>query len=135
MSDITLFPGVYRVPVDCNAPRPDKRVKHDWRTLPVLAGTLFRVSAEYLDGGGVVLCISALYGWSHMTIRVEDEVVRHIVAVLEPVAIRSPSLLLRYMNWENAAMDILDDLVLRELVNMEDVRCSLAHVREGGRDV
>lgn len=117
-----LKPGTYSLVQNVENPKPDRRMRHDWRAEPLFkAGRTFIVSLEP-EG----LAVRAADGWAHQWLYIEHHSIgRALVnAGLRPVA-EAPSDYLRREAWEHLAPSVLDRLHAMGAITMDQVVAAL----------
>lgn len=117
-----LEPGTYVLSQDVVNPTPDRRVKHDWRSLPVWkAGTVFAVGKFALTDSLEMYEQDAYHYRCFRDHAPEFGLLApHLVPMNE-----APSDYLKRSNWGTAAIDVLDRLAARGDITLEQVKTAL----------
>ena len=120
MTPEELTPGIYATSCNVPAPRPDKRVKYDWRAAPIAAGAKFRVTDAFWIRHGL-LSIASLYGYSTNSILAHDEDARALLASFIRVENLTASEMLALDHNEALASPLLDILVASGRLTLAEV--------------
>lgn len=124
-----LQPGVYRTTRDVPAIAPDKRVKHDWRALPIKAGTLF-LAKEWRYRASEPPCLELVrYGaYGYMRVISNDPKAAALVASLERIGNPTVTQHLRFRDNETYQGALLNRICAEHGVSLADIDAMCAEI-------
>lgn len=124
----TLEKGTYRLTRDVKNPHPDRRVKRDWRCVPVWEkGEKFHVEQWNPDQVNVVRRID---GYNYQEMSVHNGDLCELIESLERVE-ETPSEYLKRRRNDRGALEMLDWLVANGKLSMLDLQLAEKTVYDG----